>query len=192
MRKVSLSEFAKIQGVSKARVSQWRDEGRLVLVPVSGRKHPLVNVEASVRLIAQTTDMDRATSGENAGGMSLAVSQALDDDAVMSELKKARLHRERQEAQLAELKLKVEASELVEAALVDRTITTVAADIRLALERLPARVSSKVAALSDRLEVEQVLLKSVDEVLEDLAESIRSQRSRNVREAQEDVLEASL
>ena len=192
MRKVSLSEFAKIQGVSKARVSQWRDEGRLVLVPVSGRKHPLVNVEASQRLIAQTTDMDRATSGENAGGMSLAVSQALDDDAVMSELKKARLHRERQEAQLAELKLKVEASELVESALVDRTITTVAADIRLALERLPARVSSKVAALSDRLEVEQVLLKSVDEVLVDLAESIRSQRLLNMREAQEDALEASL
>nr|BDD46996.1 hypothetical protein 5 [Piscirickettsiaceae bacterium] len=192
MKLVSFKEFADIQGVHHKMVTKWKDQGRLVLVDVPGRKYPKVNVEASQRLIKNTTDISRAENGRNAGGKSKAVSQSLTDDELTYKMKVARVHREEQEAMMAELKLKVEAGELVMAALVDQTIVSVAADLRMSLERLPNRVAAKLCEMCERVEIEKYLLESVDEILADLAESIRSKRKEFIDiNQQEDDFEAS-
>lgn len=184
MRTASFAEFAKIQGVSKPTVSQWKDEGRLVLIPVEGRKYPLVNVEASQRLIANTTDPARAENGKinNPNGGSLAVAQFLSDDQLTHKMKVARAHREESEALLAELTLKEKAGELVLASLVDQTIVSVAADIRLSLERLPAKTSSVLSEMTSRVEIEKYLMQSIDEALIDLAQNIRNKRNELIQQ----------
>lgn len=179
---MSFTEFAELQGVTQSQVTQWKDAGRLVLVHKEGRKKPLINVEASQRLIKNTTDLARAENGKNAKTAkdklagSLAVNAMLAEDELAGKLKAATVHRAESEALMAELKLNQEAKEFVHAQLVDITIGAVAAEIRLGLERLPSKVSGKIASMTDRIEIEKDLMAAIDEVLADLANNIRRQR----------------
>ncbi|WP_319557921.1 hypothetical protein [Thiomicrorhabdus sp.] len=188
---MSFSEFADLQGVSAARVTQWKDEGRLVLVEQDGRKKPLINVEASKRLIKNTTDLARAENGRNAKTAkdklagSLSVISMLAEDELTSKLKTATVHKAESEALMAELKLNQEAKEFVHAKLVDITIGSVASEIRLGLERLPSKVSGKLASMTDRIEIEKDLMSAIDEVLADLANNIRRQRQKFIDAEQE-------
>ena len=176
MKLATYTEFAELQGVDISMVTKWRKAGRLVLVEVEDRKLPKINVEASQRLIKNTTDLARAENGKNSGGSSLAVGQTLTDDELSQKMKVARVHREEQEAMLAELNLKEKAGEFVLAPLVDQTIVSVAVDIRMGLERIPARVAGKLCEITNRSEIEKFLNESIDEVLADLSENIRNKR----------------
>lgn len=176
MKLATYTEFAEIQEVDISMVTKWRKAGRLVLIEVEGRKHPKINVEASQRLIKNTTDLSRAENGKNAGGSSLAVGQTLTDDELSQKMKVARVHQAEQDAMMAELNLKEKAGEFVLAPLVDQTIVAVAVDIRMGLERIPVRVAANLCDMTDRTEIEKFLSESIDEVLADLAENIRNKR----------------
>jgi phage terminase Nu1 subunit (DNA packaging protein) len=189
MKLATNKEFAEIQGVSTQMVTEWKQKGWLALVDVPGKKLPLINVTASQRSIKSYTDIARAGNGKNAkaGAGSLAVGQTLNDDELSQKMKVARVHREEQDAMMAELNLKEKAGELVQAALVDKTITAVASDIRLALERIPTRLSVQLTEMTDRVAIEQLLTQSIDEVLTDLADNIRRQRQDYIEEQASDI-----
>lgn len=82
----------------------------------------------------------------------------------------ARTLREAAEARMAQLRLRVMAGDLVEAARVRRAITTLAATARAGFERIPDKLAERLAILSAANECHALLSAEIDQVLGDLAD----------------------
>jgi phage terminase Nu1 subunit (DNA packaging protein) len=92
------------------------------------------------------------------------------------DLQAARAKREHHEANLAELKERQALGELVEASRVTRAVTSWAAMARAAFEKIPDKVSERLAALPDPQECHSLLTAEIDLVLADLAVGARGLR----------------
>jgi phage terminase Nu1 subunit (DNA packaging protein) len=92
------------------------------------------------------------------------------------DLQAARAKREHHEANLAELKERQALGELVEAPRVVRAVTSWAAMARAAFEKIPDKVSERLAALTDQQECHALLTAEIDLVLADLAAGARALR----------------
>lgn len=151
-----------------------------MLVEVEGRKHPLVNVEASQRLIKQTTDLGRASNGQNAKsatgstGSSVAVIKALSDEALAGEMKLAMLHKAQYDAKQTELDYRRDAGDLIDAEMVRLAVTGISTGLRQNLERLPDRLADKLCLMTDRLEVQKYISTELDLAMADMAEAIKN------------------
>lgn len=88
----------------------------------------------------------------------------------------ARTLRETAEARMAQLRLRVMANQLVEVSRVRLVVTKLAAMARSAFEKIPDKVSERVAASSDAQECHALLCAEIDLVLADLAAGARSIR----------------
>jgi hypothetical protein len=86
----------------------------------------------------------------------------------------ARTLREYSEAQRAALKFRQEIGEMVDAASVTRAVTTWAATIRSALERIPDKLADRVAAEVDSVACHALMTAEIDLVLADLAAGARN------------------
>lgn len=89
-------------------------------------------------------------------------------------LQAERAKREHHEANLAELKERQALGELVEAKRVTRAVTTWSAMARAAFEKVPDKVSERMAATSDPQECHALLTAEIDLVLADLAAGARA------------------
>lgn len=92
------------------------------------------------------------------------------------DLQAARAKREHHEANLAELKERQAIGELVEAQRVMRAVTSWAAMARAAFEKMPDKVSERMAALTDAQECHALLTEEIDLVLVDLAVGARAMK----------------
>jgi phage terminase Nu1 subunit (DNA packaging protein) len=92
------------------------------------------------------------------------------------DLQSARAKRETHEANIAALKERQILGELVEAARVSRAVTTWAAMARAAFEKIPDKVSERVAAESDATQCHALLSAEIDLVLADLAAGARAMK----------------
>lgn len=81
----------------------------------------------------------------------------------------ARTLREAAEARMAQLRLRVMAGELVEAERVRRAVTTLAAMARSGFERIPDKLSERLAVLADPHACHELLAAEINQVLSDLA-----------------------
>jgi len=82
----------------------------------------------------------------------------------------ARAKREHHEANLAEMRERQQAGDLVERAAVEKKVDDASAQIRLALERIPDKIAERVAAESDAHACHTLIAAEIDQVLDDLAQ----------------------
>jgi hypothetical protein len=82
----------------------------------------------------------------------------------------ARAKREHHEANLAEMRERQQAGDLVERAAVEKKVDDASAQIRLALERIPDKIAERVAAESDAHACHAMISAEIDQVLDDLAQ----------------------
>ena len=92
------------------------------------------------------------------------------------DLQAARAKREHHEANIAELKERKALGELVEVVRVKRAVTGWSAMARAAFEKIPDKVSERVAAESDPQQCHALLTAEIDLVLADLASGARTMR----------------
>lgn len=92
------------------------------------------------------------------------------------DLQAARAKREHHEANISALKERQILGELVSADRVKRAVTTWAAMARAAFEKIPDKVSERVAAESDSQECHAMLTSEIDLVLADLASGALTMR----------------
>ena len=171
MTKMTFTEFAAHQKVSKAMVTKLKKQGRLVLVEESGKV--FVNLEATQRLIANTTDYRRAGNGANAkaGAGMQSVSLAVGSEDLQAAIMKSRAHEAEYRALQTELDYRKQAGSLVEAEKVRLAMTNIGADLRQTLERLPDRLSDKLSLMSNPLEIHKHLTDELDLALMEIAKN---------------------
>jgi phage terminase Nu1 subunit (DNA packaging protein) len=102
-------------------------------------------------------------------------------EANIPELSESRSKKAHHDAALAELAHRKMAGELVEAAMVRRVATAVAAETRASLERIPDRLADRLAREREPSRVAQLLMEAIDEVLADLGRG--EQRIREMLDA---------
>lgn len=102
------------------------------------------------------------------------------------DLQLARAKRETHEANIAEMRERQKAGELVELAKVHLAYTTLAAQLRAALERIPDKLAPRLAAESDEHAVHQLLTGELDQALLDMANSAQQLPSQLIEASRAD------
>jgi hypothetical protein len=98
--------------------------------------------------------------------------QPLPDCAITQtgyDLQLSRAKREHHEANIAEMRERQRSGELVELADVHLAYTTLAAQFRAALERIPDKIAPRLAAESDEHAIHTLLLTELDQAMLDMA-----------------------
>lgn len=149
--------IAKELGVSAGRVSQMKGEG----MPCHSIDAAKAWVESNVKRKA-TVPSPSASPAPRPGDVSSIPPTA---EPTTFDLNRARAKRETHEANMAEMRERERAGELVEAKRVEKAMTDLAAQMRLAVERIP----DKVPGLSEAQRAD--LQRELDQALDDLAES---------------------
>lgn len=158
MSKPKQSDIAKVLGVTEGRVTQLKAKG----MPVD-----------SIDMAADwyRNNVDQKLSPKLAPSIvPPAASHSMQEViAGIYDLQEARAKREHHEANLAELKERQALGELVEASRVRRVVTSWAAMARSAFEKMPDKLSERMAAESDAVACHALMTEEIDMVLADLA-----------------------
>jgi DNA-binding Lrp family transcriptional regulator len=143
---VSISELARLKGLSKAAVSErvkgLVDKGQLATKPGKG-KVVLVNLAAFDRAIGETTDLARAAGAET---KRLTSSSARDDAAPIYTAEQAR--HMAYKAESARLDLEERQGKILSVADVAAAIATAGDAIARAIEQLPTMADDVAAAVA--------------------------------------------
>jgi hypothetical protein len=173
---ISQSEYAKRRNVSREAVRQAVAAGRVSLI--NGKIDPDV---ADIQWVKNTKNPKAAFAQPkplldfSAGAPTqpaAAPSQPLPDSAitqVVYDLQLSRAKREHHEANIAEMRERQKAGELVELAQVHLAYTTLAAQLRAALERIPDKIAPRLAAETDEHTIHTLLLAELDQAMLDMA-----------------------
>lgn len=172
----SKSEYAAMRGWSPANVTKLLKAGRLVTTPDGKR----IMVEASDERIRETADPakegvrrrwaeEKAEQDVHQHTRATAPPPADDaDDASYYNFQSARAKRETHLAKLAEYEEQLKAGKLLQADRVIKALTDNAAAMRAALERLPDRLSTVLAAESDPDAVYALLETEIGNLIDEL------------------------
>lgn len=163
MRAVKQSEIAVVLGVTEARVTQLKKKGMPVNSIDSAAAWYRSNIDQklSPKLTPSIAPPPAAQT------MQAVIASAYD-------LQESRAKREHHEANLAELKERQALGELVEASRVRRAVTTWAAMARSAFEKIPDKLSERLAAEADAVACHALITAEIDLVLADLASGAQS------------------
>lgn len=192
----SKSEYAAMRGWSPANVTKMLKAGRLVTTP-DGKK---ILVEASDERIRTTADPakdgvrrrwaeEKAESAVHQHTRPTAPTDDSDDpdggkDADYYNFQSARAKRETHLAKLAEYEEQLKAGKLLQADRVTKALTDNAAAMRAALERLPDRLSTVLAAESNPEAVYQLLETEIGQLIDELRR-VAMELPRAMRETQQ-------
>ncbi len=175
MALITRSEYARRRGVSPEAVRQAVMSGRINLI--DGKIDPEVadiqwakNTRNPQAAFAQPKAplVDRFIPPPEDSGPSLpdtSITQTVYD------LQLSRAKREHHEANIAEMRERQKAGELVELQQVHLAYTTLAAQLRAALERIPDKLAPRLAAEGDEHTVHTLLLAELDAALMDMAQT---------------------
>jgi len=174
---ISQSEYAKRREVSREAVRQAVAAGRISLI--DGKIDPEV---ADIQWAKNTRNPKAAFAQPKplldfaalAAAQAIPVDPALPapDSAVTQivyDLQLSRAKREHHEANIAEMRERQKAGELVELAQVHLAYTTLAAQLRAALERIPDKIAPRLAAETDEHTIHTLLLAELDQAMLDMA-----------------------
>ena len=161
---ISKSEFAKKVGVSPAAITRACKTGRLSVV--NGKL-----LDEKVAMLQWHANRRRRETGAGAPDpVPQATTPAVPDpDPCAPPLEISKRRREFHEANLAELRERQRAGELVALADVHLAYTTLAAEFRAALERIPDKLAPRLAAGGDEHTVHALLQAELDAALMDMA-----------------------
>lgn len=163
---ISQNEYAQQRGVSREAVRRHVAAGRITLV--DGKIDPVIadaQWSANVRnpRVPFLRQSHAPAVESPAPPPDCAISQSSYD------LQLSRAKREHHEAALAEMRERKMAGELVELAHVHLAYTTLAAQLRAALERIPDKLAPRLAAESDEHHVHGLIMAELDQALSDMA-----------------------
>jgi phage terminase Nu1 subunit (DNA packaging protein) len=151
--------IAKEIGVTEGRVSQLKKQGMPVNSMDAARAWYSANVDQTFSPKLVPGIVLPPVSG---GGMPELLAETFD-------LQRARAKRETHEANLAELRERQALGELVEADRVKRAVSSLAAMVRSAFERIPDKLADRLAAQADAQQCHVLLTTEIDLVLADLS-----------------------
>lgn len=163
MSAIKLVDIAKVLGVTGARVTQLKGKGMPVNSVDAAAAWYRANISQKFSPKIITSPVPPAAADTMAG----IVAEAYDINA-------SRAKREHHEANLAELKERQVLGELVDASRVRRVVTSWAAMARSALEKMPDKLSDRLAAELDPVACHELMTAEIDLVLADLAAGAKS------------------
>lgn len=179
---ISIKDFAVRQGVTYQAVWRAIKAGRLTLL--DGKLDPAVadiQWEQNRRRAPNV-----ANTPTNTPQPAPAVKAAPDGDPGVPTLESSRRRREFHEANLAEMRERQKAGELVELAQVHLAYTTLAAQLRAALERIPDKVVPRLAA-AEPADMYAMLEQEIEQTLMDMvaqAATLPDRLTANAKAAQ--------
>ena len=161
MNLISQNQYAKHRGISREAVRQAVVAGRITLI--DGKIDP---VAADAQWAANTRNPKISIPVPTATPIpDCAITQTVYD------LQLARAKRETHEANIAEMRERQKAGELVELQQVHLAYTTLAAQLRSALERIPDKLAPRLAAELDEHTIHALLLSELDQAMLDMAQT---------------------
>ena len=160
MHTCSTKELAEALGITQARISQMKSQGRFDGCFTVDRNK-----------IAW--DKDAAMKAYKEGNPLVSVSPTRKDSAELEipSFNESRAKSEHFRAELARLDLEVKEDQLVEASRVKREAFSAARAVRDALGNIPDRVSNQMAAESDPVIIHQTLTEEIRKALETLTDA---------------------
>jgi phage terminase Nu1 subunit (DNA packaging protein) len=167
-RLVTLSELARALKVSKSYVHKLKQKG-VLLFDARG----LIDEALAQEAIAASRDPSKAymagvNQRQHERDDNASNEAASKESASGISFMKAKTMREAFNAKIAQLDYQERRGELIEAEGVNKTITDAAAIIRAAMERIPDKLASRVAAEPDAQRCHALLTGEVDSVLQEL------------------------
>lgn len=166
MTLMSQSDFAKHIGATRGYITQLKSAGRLVM---QGNK---VDVEASIKLIADTKDMakegvsQRHELERKGQGTEKATAPTSSSG---SRFQSAKARREEANAELAEIELATLRGTLMVAEDAKLAVSNGDAIVRNRLEALPDMLAPQLAAESDEQKIRSLLMDQMEYLLSDLS-----------------------
>lgn len=175
MNLISRADYARHRGISKPAVTQAIREGRITLIdgkidPVAADAQWAANTR-NPKISIPVTTPDRIPD--------CAITQTVYD------LQLARAKRETHEANIAEMRERQKAGELVELQQVHLAYTTLAAQLRSALERIPDKLAPRLTAEQDAHAIHALLMTELDHAMFDMAQTAE-QLPEKLQEARND------
>lgn len=163
---ISQAEYARRREVSRAAVTQAVKEGRISLI--DGKIDPEV---ADIQWAKNTRSPKPPLPDSHPS------TDPLPDSAIpqtVYDLHLARAKRETHEANIAEMKERQKAGELVELQAVEKASADIFAQARNALERIPDKLAERLAAESDPFACRELLTTEIEQTLTDLATALNA------------------
>jgi len=184
---VTQTEYARIRGVTKGRVSQWKAAGMLVFLGDGS-----VDVAGSNAKLAGVLDVAKRAAYQRAEMMAGAVAPdqlqievpfppqappvpsagSTQSDATVGAYNAARAAKEQELALVAKLNREEREGLLVRRSEVDSAAAAIARILQQGLESLPGRLAPKLAAESDAVAVESILRREIRQLRMDLAKQV--------------------
>lgn len=175
MRLMNQADFAKHIGATPGYITQLKTAGRLVM------QGAMVNVEESIKLIAETKDPGKAGVAERheKEREQKSFDGAQDKPPVMddmsgkagSDYQQARAMKEKYNAMKAKLDYDKEVGTLLVASEVKMAVADGDAIIRNRLESLPDMLAPQLAAESDEQKIRALLMDQIEYLLGELSQS---------------------
>jgi len=153
-------ELAQTLGITQARISQMKSQGRFDGCFTVVRNKIEWDKEAAVKAYTEGNPL-----------VSTSPTRKKSDELEIPSFNESRAKSEHFRAELARLDLEVKEQQLVEVARVQREAFTAARAVRDALGNIPDRVSNQLAAESDPVVIHQTLTEEIRKALETLTKS---------------------
>lgn len=174
---VTQTEFAKLRGVTKGRVSQWKTANMLVLnddgsVDVEASNAKLNGgLDAAKRAAWKLTESAAALGAETSPEAPPKADGVAPPDPRFSAYNDARAAKEQELAILARMNREEREGALVRKSEVEAGADAIAEILQRGLESLPAMVAPKLAAESDAVAVESILRVHIRQLRTELAKA---------------------
>ena len=153
-------ELAQTLGITQARISQMKSQGRFDGCFTVVRNKIEWDKEAAIKAYTEGNPL-----------VSTSPTRKKSDELEIPSFNESRAKSEHFRAELARLDLETKEQQLVEVARVQREAFTAARAVRDALVNIPDRVSNQFAAESDPVVIHQTLTEEIRKALETLTKS---------------------
>ena len=153
-------ELAQTLGITQARISQMKSQGRFDGCFTVVRNKIEWDKEAAVKAYTEGNPL-----------VSTSPTRKKSDELEIPSFNESRAKSEHFRAELARLDLETKEQQLVEVARVQREAFTAARAVRDALGNIPDRVSNQLAAESDPVVIHQTLTEEIRKALETLTKN---------------------
>ena len=153
-------ELAQTLGITQARISQMKSQGRFDGCFTVVRNKIEWDKEAAIKAYTEGNPL-----------VSTSPTRKKSDELEIPSFNESRAKSEHFRAELARLDLETKEQQLVEVARVQREAFTAARAVRDALGNIPDRVSNQLAAESDPVVIHQTLTEEIRKALETLTKS---------------------
>ena len=157
MHTCNTKELAEALGITQARISQMKSQGRFDGCFTVVRNKIEWDKEAAIKAYTEGNPL-----------VSTSPTRKKSDELEIPSFNESRAKSEHFRAELARLDLETKEQQLVEVARVQREAFTAARAVRDALGNIPDRVSNQLAAESDPVVIHQTLTEEIRKALETL------------------------